>query len=192
MRKELSSFVATAEKERPEDTCQSLDDELSQVADFEYSQLKEELQIGGIYIRIFNRMGSGREAIREIPYPAMLAKQITDFIARSINASSDLPDGWVALPLSFDSSQGGETATFLKDEAAKVAEVRGSKFLMAIKALLQLVRVDGVIDDVLCEESSSAVPSVLVSLLELPQDSEVKILLDMFLFLHYVAPHSFA
>lgn len=173
MRNELNTFVVNAEKERPEDKCQSFDDELSKVADFAYSQLKEELQIGGIYIRIFNRMGSGREAIREIPYPAMLAKQLTDFIARSINKSSDLPEGWVALPLSFDGGEGEETSAFLKDETTQVAEIRGSKFLMAIKALLQLVRVDGVIDDVLCEEASSGVPSVLVSLLELPQDSEV-------------------
>ena len=46
---------------------------------------------------------------------------------------------------------------------------------MAVQFLdkLQYVRVDGLIDDVLCEPSS-AVPSVLLSLLELPQDSEVR------------------
>jgi hypothetical protein len=36
-----------------------------------------------------------------------------------------------------------------------------------------LVRVDGLIDDVLCDDSAR-IASVLLSLLELPQDSEVR------------------
>ena len=65
-----------------------------------------------------------------------------------------------------------EVSPFLQDEAVQVVPVSDTRFLMAIKAVHQLVRVDGLIDDVLCEPAS-AVPSVLLSLLELPQDSEV-------------------
>lgn len=170
MRNELNSFLNKMEQERPEDECQSIEDELSKVEHFEYSLLKEELRIGGVYVRVFNRMGSGREAIREVPDPAMLAKQVTDFIARSINASDDLPEDWVALPLNFECSA---SSPFLKGEATQTVKIHDKRFLMAIKALLQLVRVDGLIDDVLCEPNS-AVPSILLSLLELPQDSEVR------------------
>lgn len=161
-----------AEKSRPENECQSVEDELACVNSFEYTLLKEELRIGGVYVRVFNRMGSDRESIREIPNPAVFAKHVTDFIARSINASDDLPDDWVALPLS--SEDNAEISPFLQDEVVQTVPVKDSRFLMVIKALLQLVRVDGLIDDVLCEPSS-AVPSVLLSLLELPQDSQVSI-----------------
>ncbi|CAB9505549.1 DnaJ (Hsp40) homolog, subfamily C, member 13 [Seminavis robusta] len=170
MRNELNSFLQETEKKRPEAECQSIEDELSRVKDFEYSLLKEELRIGGVYIRVFNRMGSGREAIREVPNPSMFAKHVTAFIARSINASDDLPDGWVELRV-LDEVDENEASPFVKEESSQTVSVRGTKFLMAIKALLQLVRVDGLIDDVLCAPSS-AVPSVLLSLLELPQDSE--------------------
>lgn len=170
MRNELNSFLTKMEQERPENECQSAKDELSKVESFEYSQLKEELRIGGVYVRVFNRMGSGREAIREVPNPGVLAKQVTDFVARSINASDDLPEDWIELPLNFKRTS--ELSPFLKEEAIQTVGVRDKRFLMAIKALLQLVRVDGLIDDVLCEPES-AVPSILLSLLELPQDSEV-------------------
>lgn len=171
MRNELNSFLSKLEKERPENECQSVEDELTKIENFEYSLLKEELRIGGVYVRVFNRMGSGREAIREVPDPAMLAREVTNFIARSINASDNLPEDWIELP----SSEAGkaEVSPFMKEEAVLTANIRDRKFLMAIKALLQLARVDGLIDDVLCEPSS-AVPSVLLSLLELPQDSEVR------------------
>jgi hypothetical protein len=174
MRNELNAFISKVEQERPEGECQSVEDELAKVDSFEYSLLKEELRIGGVYVRVFNRMGSGREAIREVPDPAMLAKQVTDFIARSINNSSDLPEGWVDLPLSF-TDDNAELSPFLKEEGLQTVQIRDTKFLVAIKALLQLVRVDGLIDDVLCEHSS-AVPSILLSLLELPQDSEVSMI----------------
>jgi len=171
MRNEINAFLNKIEQERPEGECQSTEAELSKVETFEYSLLKEELRIAGVYIKIFNRMGSGREAIREIPNPDNFAKQVIDFVARSINASDDLPDGWVDLPLS--DSSGEELSPFFNEEPVQTVQIRDKKFLMAIKSLLQLVRVDGLIDDVLCEPSN-AVPSVLLSLLELPQDSEVR------------------
>jgi len=171
MRNEINAFLNKIEQQRPEGECQSTEAELSKVETFEYSLLKEELRIAGVYIKIFNRMGSGREAIREIPNPDNFAKQVIDFVARSINASDDLPDGWVDLPLS--DSSGEELSPFFNEEPVQTVQIRDKKFLMAIKSLLQLVRVDGLIDDVLCEPSN-AVPSVLLSLLELPQDSEVR------------------
>lgn len=179
MRNELQSFLIKMEQERPESECQSVEDELAKVENFEYSLLKEELRIGGVYVRVFNRMGSGREAIREVPNPGLLAKQVTDFIARSINGSEELPKDWVKLPLSIDDSF--ELSPFLQEEVAQTVKIRDKRFLMSVKALLQLVRVDGLIDDVLCE-SSSAVPSILLSLLELPQDSEVCAFVLSFLF----------
>ena len=59
----------------------------------------------------------------------------------------DLPEDWVALPTR-DDSESTSISPFLKEEATAAVSVRGSKFLMSIRALLQLVRVDGLIDDV--------------------------------------------
>jgi hypothetical protein len=171
MRTELLTFLEVMEKERPEDSNRSVEDELAKVSDFSYSALKDELRIGGVYVRVFDRMGADREALRDIPNPGIFAKHVFDFIARSINDSSDLPKGWVELTLSVDSEskeKDGDEESFLAS-----VPIRDKRFVMAITALKILVRVDGLIDDVLCDDSAR-IASVLLSLLELPQDSEVR------------------
>ena len=171
MRTELSTFLEIMEKERPEDTNRSVEDELAKVSDFSYSALKDELRIGGVYVRVFDRMGADRDALRDIHNPGIFAKHILDFIARSINDSNDLPKGWVELTLPVDNESEKEDG----DEESALASVpiRDKRFVMAITALKILVRVDGLIDDVLCDDSTR-IASVLLSLLELPQDSEVR------------------
>jgi hypothetical protein len=114
-------------------------------------------------------MGSDRGALREIHNPTLFAKHVTDFIARSINASEDLPVGWVKLPLLVEEEP---SVADPEEEVPVIVSIRDQRFVMAITALRILVRVDGLIDDVICETSTS-VPSILLSLLELPQDSEV-------------------
>jgi hypothetical protein len=168
MRNELLSFVARMQSERPESATQSFDDELRYVSSFSYTALKGELRIGGVYVRVFDNVGANREALREIHDPALFAKHINDFIARSINDSEDLPSGWVKLPMSVDETEDTSSG----ENILGSVPIRDRRFVMALSALRILVRVDGLIDDVLCEVTTS-IPSVLLSLLELPQDSEV-------------------
>jgi hypothetical protein len=170
MRNEMLKFLERMENDHPEDKTRSVADELDKVSGFGYKQLKDELRIGGVYVRIFNQLGLEKGALREIHNPGLFAKQLTDFIAKCINASEDLPEGWVGLPVSEEQKE---------DPTSEPAEPRlGSvsigdrRFVSVITALRILVRVDGLIDDVLCETSTN-VPSVLLSLLELPQDSKV-------------------
>ena len=167
MRNELMKFVDRMEKERPEDISRSIEDEFAHISSFGYSNLKGELRIGGVYVRVFDKLGANREALRDIHNPTLFAKHLTDFIARSINASEDLPSGWVKLPMSVVE----EDLKNLESGLYSVP-IRDRHFVMSLTALRILVRMDGLIDDVLCETSTS-VPSVLLSLLELPQDSEV-------------------
>ena len=188
MRSELMKFVDRVEKERPEDISQSIEDELAHVSTFGYSNLKDELRIGGVYVRVFDKLGADREALREIHNPTLFAKHITDFVARSINASEDLPKGWVKLPISI-----GTDDSKTLDSGLGCVSIWDRHFVMALTALRILVRMDGLIDDVLCEVSTN-VPSVLLSLLELPQDSEVsgfRVALESLLKVPVCASHCF-
>jgi hypothetical protein len=167
MRAELLKLISNLEASRPESEMQTVADELSGLKGFSYSFLKNEMQIGGIYIRVFNKLGIEKGALRDIVNPALFAKQLADFLARCINGSGHLPDGWIEIPM----SGGGEST----DEATanlEVASINDTRFIMAISALRLLIRSDRLIDDVLCD-SSTNVPSVVLSLLELPQKSEV-------------------
>ena len=75
-------------------------------------------------------------------------------------------DGWTKLP--------EETMTTLPREAATSnLSISSSQFSMAVKALSLLVRVDGLVDDIVVD-SATQPTAVLLSLLELPQTSEVR------------------
>lgn len=170
MRNELLKCLEQMENDREEDKTRPVIDELAKVSDFEYKQLKDELQVGSIYVRIFNQLGLEKGALREIHNPGLFAKQLTDFVARCINASDDLPEGWIGLPISEEEEKGD--ASHPSESGLDSVSIGDRRFVSVITALRILVRVDGLIDDVLCEASTN-VPSVLLSLLELPQDSKV-------------------
>jgi DnaJ family protein C protein 13 len=171
MRNEMFNFLESLEKDRPEDKLQSVEEELGRVSSFGYTVLKDELRIGGVYVRVFNQLGLEKGALRDIHNPNGFAKQLTDFIAKCINASQDLPKDWVRLSVSHKQQEDPESD--IQEPILNSVSISDRRFLLVITALRILVRVDGLIDDVLCETSSN-VPSVLLSLLELPQDSEVR------------------
>jgi hypothetical protein len=168
MRKELSAFISKMENERPEGPCRSVADELKPVmTSFEYTVLKNEVTVGGVYLRVFNAMGGGREALREIADTSEFAMHILGFIALCMNQSTELGDGWIKLPQSTMLSNCSE-------EEATNLSISDKRFNVAVMALSHLVRVDGLVDDVLCD-SSKQPTAVLLSLLELPQDTEVSL-----------------
>ena len=167
MRRELSTFISKMENERPEGSCRSVADELEAVmTSFEYTVLKNEMNIGGVYLRVFNAMGGGREALREIADATQFASHILGFIALCMNQSNELGDGWIEL------SQSTVLSDRTEEEATKLS-ISDVRFNMAVMALSLLVRIDGLVDDVLCD-SCKQPTAVLLSLLELPQNSEVR------------------
>lgn len=170
MRRELEFFLRKSEKERPENLCQTLEQELNVVKSFEYSNLTDELRIRGVYVRVFNRMGSGKDALREIHNPSDFAIGLTNFIARSVSCSDEFLHDLEILPYSRDELE-DSNLPFAQEGMVEAVKIRDPRFIMVITALRNLFRIEELIDDVLCEKSSN-IPSILLSLLGLPDDSE--------------------
>ncbi|KAG7366914.1 heat shock protein DnaJ domain protein [Nitzschia inconspicua] len=162
MREELLKVMSSVENERPESEVQSLSEELGILKGFSYSSLKNEMQIGGVYVRVFNKLGVEKGGLRDIANPGLFASQLAVYIARCINSSKDLPEDWIALTLPQVPDE--------REDGTSMA-ITDRRFIMVISALRLLVRADGLVDDVLYE-GGTTIPSVLLSLLELPQDSE--------------------
>ena len=171
MRAELIKLLDRVEGKRPEDVVQQVALELEGVSTFEYAELKDELQIGGIYIRIFNQLGLEKGAMRHVQNTANFVRQLTEFLARCINCSKELPSGWAQIKLE-TSDDSNANSRYSEAESVPLSDRR---FVQVITAFRNVVRVDGIVDDVLTDQSMNLGP-VLLSLLELPQDSEVSIL----------------
>jgi len=162
MRSEMMSLLSTMEANRPEDKVQTLSQELDVLSGFEYRALNDELQIGGIYVRVFNKIGLENGNLRDVIDPCFFAKELISYIARCINNCDDLPEGWIRL----DVSEINVGAVITSDTVLRNVPITDRRFIMVISALRLLIRADSPIDD------SLYVPSVLISLIELPQDSE--------------------
>lgn len=167
MRSELVKFLQKVEAARPEDSIRPVEEELVQTSSFEYGALKNELRIGGIYIRLFNQVGLDSGNMREIEDPALFARQLVAFVAKCINASEELPRGWLPLHELDEMVDISGIPSGLQE-----ISINDRRFVQVITALKFLVRADGLIDDVISNLSVGVAP-VLLSLLELPQESEV-------------------
>ena len=180
MRSELDEFVSKMEKERPEEVCRSVTDELNvPITSFEYSVLKEEIEIGGVYLRVFNSLGGGRESLREIADTSLFASQIIGFIALCMNESIKRGDGQIKLP--------DETTTSFSAEVdTSPARISSTQFTMAVKALSLLVRVDGLVDDIVSNPTAQPT-AVLLSLLDLPEGNEVSLCTSFALSVCFIA-----
>ena len=172
MRDELKRLLDKMEKGRDEKGIQSIEAELEETtSSFYYSNLASEVVIGGVYLRIFNGLGDGREGIRRINDCSVFAKEIVLFLARCLEQSHDLPSAsfdFVLWATDDNTKQDENTDHIEKD--TDVFPTTDKRFAMAINSLRLLVRLDGLVDDVLCEEGC---PAALLHLLELPPDSEV-------------------
>jgi DnaJ family protein C protein 13 len=165
MREELLKFLAKKANERPvEGMCQSLDQELENVTtSFEYTALKNEVTIGGVYLRVFNNTTGDKSSLHEIHDHSSFAKHLLNFVARSLNESKkDEDTAWKPL------SEYRTTEDHPGD--LEICPVDDPKFEMALKALGSIIRVDGIVDDVIFDLESHA-PSIFLSLLELPQET---------------------
>jgi hypothetical protein len=170
MRNDLLKFLDKMEEKHPEGEIVSVAEELQGFGNFGYSALKDELRIGSVYVRIFNQLGVENGALRDINNPGLFARQLTDFIARCLNVSEQFPEGWVRLRVAENHSIGDESE--VDEPQLECVSICDRRFVATITALRILVRIDGLVDDVLCD-SATNMSSVLLSLLELPQDTEV-------------------
>ena len=159
MRKQLEAKLSQIVKERPRDACRSPEDELAAVGDFVFDELKDEPQIGGIYIRVFNN--GGREALTRIPNPIEFGQELLSFVAKSINKDI-LTEPWMKI----------DEATVCQDMTEAVPSVDSRLFVMVLTALGILVKIDGLLDDVIT--GSAKGPQTFLSFLDLPLAHEVR------------------
>lgn len=167
MRRELDAVLSKMERESNDEECRPVDVELNPLLSFEFSTLRDELSIGGVYIRVLINIGGTSEALREIHNASDFARELIYFIAGCMNASGEHPEEWAVLDLGFS----------IDEQKRRVPSVPISdpRFLMALEALRLLVRAEGIIDEILADKTSD-VSSFFLSLLELPQDSPVSII----------------
>lgn len=164
MRQQLESLLSRLKKERTEAICRSVTDELGTIGDFSYDALREEVRIGGIYVRFFNK--GGKEALSHVEKPDQFFFSIVNFIARSLN-NTEHPEGWVEIPVNEEPS-----STCFNDDVTS-SLLTSTDFLLGMNALRILCRVDGLVDEAL-HRTPNIIPSMLLSLLDLPLQSEVR------------------
>ena len=168
MRAELLLFVRNMENKVQDQEHQNIQDALAICNNFEYSNLANEVNIGGVYIRIFNNMDI-REAIRDLPDGSHFVESLLDFIWRSIQNSSEKNS--IEDQGSTIDSNGN-----VMDEENHWFSISDNRFVMAVKSILHLVQLDGVVDNVMCERKAI---DIVFSLLDLPTHNEVSLFVTL-------------
>lgn len=170
MRQQLESLLSSQVTERAELGCREATKELEVIGEFRYETLEAEIRIAGIYVRCFVK--DGKDALSHVENPNQFFDAIVGLVARSMNALGHF-EGWINIPVIGDSSLS------IKDPAAS-SSYDSAEFVLAMNALLVLCRVEELICDVLLV-SSSMFSSTILSLLELPLQSQVSVsLVDAF------------
>ena len=167
MREELLEFLDKMEDGRDALGLRSTEEELKDCADFKFSNLEDEVIIGGVYVRVFVGLGGGREGVRDIENEGDFCQALLRFIDLSLNggpaAGEQAPGGENAHPRGEDEDD--------EEERNVWHPIEDSRFVMGVTALKLLVLVEGLVDDVLCDKRFGG-PATLLSLLELPEESE--------------------
>eukprot|EP00551_Chaetoceros_affinis_P011437 CAMPEP_0203680424 /NCGR_PEP_ID=MMETSP0090-20130426/39233_1 /ASSEMBLY_ACC=CAM_ASM_001088 /TAXON_ID=426623 /ORGANISM="Chaetoceros affinis, Strain CCMP159" /LENGTH=1702 /DNA_ID=CAMNT_0050548483 /DNA_START=284 /DNA_END=5392 /DNA_ORIENTATION=+ len=158
MREELATFVNKMVLTYQNKEFQDVKSALEVCNNFEYSNLSNEVNIGGVYIHIFNKMDI-REAIRNLPDSSHFARSLLQFVGRSIQKSTQ----------STDKNNSDDDLNVTMEEENHWFSISDNRFIMAVRSILHLVQLDGVVDDVICERGGI---QVLLSLLDLPLHNE--------------------
>jgi hypothetical protein len=162
MRKELMSFLSMMEAKDP--CTEDLATHLEAAESFEYSNLSDEVNIGGVYIRIFNNMDV-QEATKEIADISHFARSLIAFIGRSILKDKESTGALETSPARrFLLEEKIDDSSMDPDKESVWYPLTDARFPMCVQALLQLVKRDGLIDDVMCEPHSAGVIISMVSL----------------------------
>jgi len=162
MRTELLKFLDKMEEGRDTAGCRNMAEELGPCEEIVYSNLKNEIVIGEVYVRVFNGLGGGREGVREIEDCGGFCAALLRYVSCSLKNSKTVEVGEV---------EEGQTTQEPKEtgEGDLWHDVNDKRFVMSITALRLLVLVDGLVDEVLCKREHKG-PAILLSLLELPQE----------------------
>lgn len=168
------------------------------ISSFQYKVLSNEICVAGVYLRTFTSMKDGTISStsvdheeestsesnswsREITNIDRFAVELFEFILRCLECTQGMV---ISVPRE-EKSQNGDTEN-IKDEQNQRKStllplvqypITDTRFTLALKALLILVQTDGLVDDVICAsnikyEHFDKAPAILLSLLELPRDSE--------------------
>lgn len=162
MRSELESFVKDMENRTEGEEYQDAKDALAACSSFEYSNLSDEVNIGGVYLRIFNMMDV-KEVMRDLPNGSHFARSLIEFIGRCVRNSLDTEEA---------ERSAKDERHFTMEEDTVWFHISDNRFLMAVRSVLHLVKLDGIIDDVICEKN---VIRILFALLDLPRHNEVRL-----------------
>jgi hypothetical protein len=176
MRMQLEDLLTKIGKERREDCSQEIQDELYPVEQFKYDSLKNETRIGNIYIRLFTT--EGKESLNRVANPMEFADAVVKFIARSLD-TRELKRDLAFIPLS-DSTEIDATACSYPDDSPS-GSIDSNSFLLCLQAFRILCQDSGLVQD-LVERPHSIITSVILSLLELPIELEVRTLAVSFHF----------
>lgn len=161
MRLELKEMVVLMEAKQLE--CPHFVDDLKEAREFQYSNMNDEINIGGVYIRLFNAIDDSQIA-KQIPDCFSFARSIIQFIGRSL-LHDGIGDEIINRDYVFEYDKFENDRNF--------CSVEDDGFYMAVLSLARLLEVDGIFDQILCNQGS---PAVIISCLALRYDSPVSIL----------------
>lgn len=166
MRRELTQFLQNM---IAEGRSQNMVSHYERGLSFKYSNLANEMNIGGVYVRIFNSMDVQR-ALPQIPEVSKFASSLINFIALSIeNDAKDLD----LISLSWEDSKrtkDGSSCNHTKSEHDEWCAIKDDKFHMCLSAVLKLVKMDSLVDEVFCTKEAVA---TILDLLTLQSDQNV-------------------
>lgn len=162
MRSELSTFIH--EMELKQNKGPEFFENLVGNDEFVYSNLADEVNIGGVYIRIFTHMDE-QLSTKGIPDCLTFAKSLIEYLGRCL-----LNEGIAVHTINKDFALKKEYQMCGGD--GDYCAVDDERFYMVVQSLARLVNMEGTVDKILCERGS---PSVLVSFIALPFNNRVSI-----------------
>lgn len=165
MKEELKSFVSHMESTLRSKKEQSLDEDV--VKRFKYSNLSDQIIVGGVYVRMFNDMDL-IDLIKDIPSMPVFVHSLVKFVGRSI--ANDIGD-CDAIDRSFVESRPINDLDDKQDDCVESiwCPITDDKFVVCLKAVLRLAKADGIFDEILCEAHSAG---ILLSLMRVDSKCE--------------------
>lgn len=165
MRKELLNFVTTMQAEKFDTS--SLTKQLDAANCFEFTNLSDEINIGGVYVRLFNKMDT-KDATKEIPDCAHFARCLLRSIGRSIVTDGDSCGDTVDKKFITEVYYLNDGVTEAKTESYPISDDR---FLMLVQAIDILSTAEGLIDDTICTPCAAG---ILIGMMRIPQTNKVR------------------
>ena len=120
----------------------------------------EEVNIGGVYIRIFNKLEGAREGTGEIPDCSFFAVHLMKFIGQCMLNSKLMID---PNQISNFLREADHKETITMDEENHWYPITSDRFKMSVEALLNLVKLNGLINDEICGDGGPSVLSAKVN-----------------------------